>query len=201
MKQKIGFVGVGLMGGGMAKNLLAAGYDVLALDVDKAKLDEVVKAGGTAVSAPEKLAQEVDIIILSLPSSQIVNDVVRNTLKLMESGRKGLILVAKPSATEDQLMDVAVGAGADDYSDAGEDWQITCDPSALEGVSKALEAAKIAAKSSNLAFVPKNKKEVSGRDAELCLNLAEALDDHDDAQNVFADFDVSDEEMARIAGA
>ena len=44
-------------------------------------------------------------------------------------------------------------------------------------------------------------RSVSGRDAELCLNLADALDDHDDGQNVYADFDVSDEELERIAGA
>lgn len=114
--------------------------------------------------------------------------------------RKGVILIAKDNATEDQLMEIAVGAGADDYSDAGEDWQVLCEPSVLDPVSKALEEAKIATKSANLAFVPKNKREVTGRDAELCINLAEALDDHDDIQNVFSDFDVSDEEMARIAG-
>lgn len=114
--------------------------------------------------------------------------------------RKGVILIPKGNATEDQLMEIAVGAGADDYSDAGEDWQVLCEPSALDPVSKALEEAKIATKSANLAFVPKNKREVTGRDAELCINLAEALDDHDDIQNVFSDFDVSDEEMARIAG-
>ena len=49
--------------------------------------------------------------------------------------------------------------------------------------------------------MPKNKKSVVGRDAEVCLNLAEALDDHDDVQNVYADFDISDEELAAIAGA
>lgn len=114
--------------------------------------------------------------------------------------RKGVIMVDKTAASEDQLMDAAVGAGADDYTAAGDDWQIVCEPSALDGVLKALEAAKIPTKSSSLAWLPKNKREVSGRDAELCLNLAEVLDDHDDVQNVFSDFDVSDEEMARIAG-
>ncbi len=114
--------------------------------------------------------------------------------------RKGVILVPKTNASEDQLMDVAVGAGADDYSDAGEDWQVVSDPSVQETVLKALEGAKVVSKSSSLAFLPKNKKDVSGRDAELCMNLAEALDDHDDVQNVFADFDVSDEELARIEG-
>jgi len=96
-------------------------------------------------------------------------------------------------------MDIAVGAGADDYSDAGDDWQVLCDPAKLEPVGTALADAKIATRSANVGYVPKNKKEAAGRDAELCLNLAEALDDHDDVQNVYSDFDVSDEEMARLA--
>jgi YebC/PmpR family DNA-binding regulatory protein len=114
--------------------------------------------------------------------------------------RKGLILIEEPAATEDQLMEVAVGAGADDYSDDGESWSVVTPPEALDTVLKALEAAGIAVKSSSVAYLPKNKKAMTGRDAEVCLNLAEALDDHDDVQNVYADFDVSDEEMARIAG-
>jgi transcriptional/translational regulatory protein YebC/TACO1 len=64
-----------------------------------------------------------------------------------------------------------------------------------------LEGAKVVVKSSSLAWLPKNKKAVTGRDAEVCLNLAEALDDNDDVQNVYADFDVSDDELARIAGS
>ena len=113
--------------------------------------------------------------------------------------RKGIILIAKEGATEDQLMEIAVGAGADDYSDQGEEWQVLTPVSAIEAVVKALEDAKIAVKSSNAGYVPKNKKPVTGRDAEVCLDLAEALDDHDDIQNVYADFDVPEDEMARIA--
>jgi YebC/PmpR family DNA-binding regulatory protein len=114
--------------------------------------------------------------------------------------RKGQITLAKSAANEEQLMDVAVGAGADDYSDLGEEWLVTTPPDALDVVLKALEAAQIAVKESGLAYVPKNKKAVSGRDAEVCLNLTDAVDDHDDVQHVYADFDISDEEMARIAG-
>ncbi len=114
--------------------------------------------------------------------------------------RKGVITIAKDAATEDQLMEIAVGAGADDYSDQGEEWQVVSGMDMLDTVVKALEDAKIAVKSSGPAYIPKNKKPVSGRDAELCLNLFDTLDDHDDTQNVYADFDVSDEEMARIAG-
>ena len=114
--------------------------------------------------------------------------------------RKGLITVGK-EATEDQLMEFAVGAGAEDYQDAGEDWQITTPPDALNAVVEALEKAGLKSKTSSLAAVPKVKKPLTGRDAQVALNLAEALDDHDDVQNVYADFDISDEELAAIAGA
>lgn len=113
--------------------------------------------------------------------------------------RRGVILLAKEAASEDQLMEIAVGAGADDYSDLGEEWQVLTAVDDLDAVTKALEDAKIAVKSSSSGFVPKNKKQVAGRDAEVCLNLVDALDDHDDVQNVYADFDISDEELARMS--
>jgi YebC/PmpR family DNA-binding regulatory protein len=113
--------------------------------------------------------------------------------------RKGIIQIAKDAATEDQLMEIAIGAGADDYSDQGEEWQVLSSVGALEGVVKALEEAKIPVKSSTAGYVPKNKKPVTGRDAEVCLNLVDTLDDNDDMQNVYADFDISDEELAKLA--
>ncbi len=114
--------------------------------------------------------------------------------------RVGIITLPREAATEDQLMDIAVGAGAEDYSDQGEEWQLTMPVSALDPVTKALEAAKIAVKSNAPGYVPKNKKSVVGRDAEVCLQLFEALDDHDDVNNVYADFDISDEELAKMEG-
>jgi YebC/PmpR family DNA-binding regulatory protein len=114
--------------------------------------------------------------------------------------KKGLLQIVKSAATEDQLMETAVGAGAEDYTDVGEEWQLTTPPDALQTVLDALEAGKIPVKGSSIGFLPKTKKPLSGRDAEVAINLAEALDDHDDVQNVYADFDVSDDEMARIAG-
>lgn len=114
--------------------------------------------------------------------------------------RKGLLTIPKESATEDQLMEIAVGAGAEDYTDQGEEWQITCPVAELEAVSKALEGAKIPLKSNAPGWVPKNKKPTAGRDAEVCLQLYDVLDDHDDVQNVFADFDISDEELAKMEG-
>ena len=67
-------------------------------------------------------------------------------------------------------------------------------------ISKALEA-KFSVKEAKIQYLPKNKKSIEGRDAEIAIQLADLLDDHDDVQSVFADFDVSDEELARIAGA
>jgi YebC/PmpR family DNA-binding regulatory protein len=112
--------------------------------------------------------------------------------------RKGVITVGKDT-TEDQLMEVAVGAGAEDYQNAGDEWLLTTPADALSVVSDALEKAGIKPKSSSLASLPKVKKPLVGRDAQVALNLAEALDDHDDVQNVFADFDISDEELAALS--
>jgi YebC/PmpR family DNA-binding regulatory protein len=114
--------------------------------------------------------------------------------------RKGLVVVGK-EVTEDQLMDVAVGAGADDYQNAGDEWQLTTASESLAPVLDALDKVGIKPRSSAIAFVAKIKKPLTGRDAQVALNLAEVLDDHDDVQNVFADFDISDEELATLESA
>jgi YebC/PmpR family DNA-binding regulatory protein len=114
--------------------------------------------------------------------------------------RQGVITLEKSKVTEDQLMEAAVEAGADDYRDEGDIWTVYTPASDLDRVSAALEGAKLPLQSSKVAYVPKNKKVVSGREAEVCLNLVDALDEHEDVQNVFSDFDISEEELARIAG-
>jgi len=112
--------------------------------------------------------------------------------------RKGIVMLDKTAATEDQIMEVGVGAGAEDYQDAGDEWHLTTPPDAVNVIVEALEKAGIKPKSSSVASVPKNKKPISGREAQVALNLAEALDDHDDVQNVYSDFDISDEELAAL---
>jgi YebC/PmpR family DNA-binding regulatory protein len=115
--------------------------------------------------------------------------------------KRGLITIARSAADEDKLMDLAVGAGADDYTDQGDTWLITTAPDQLDAVAKALEAASITPSEQKLGFVPKTKKEVVGRDAEMCVRLVDTLEDHDDVQNVYADFDISDEEAAKLESA
>jgi len=115
--------------------------------------------------------------------------------------RKGHVRLLKKAATEEQLFDVALGAGAEDLADEGDEWLVTTPPAEVDVVRSALEAAKIAVKSSKLAWVAKNTVTVSGRDAELAIKLAETLDDHDDTQNSFSNFDLSEEDAARLADA
>src|SRR5690606_11365033 len=114
--------------------------------------------------------------------------------------RLGTIVLEKAQVSEDRLMEAAVEAGADDYRDEGEVWIVYTPVEDLDRVSTGLEQSGLPVQESKIAFVPKTKKVVTGRDAEVCLQLAEALDDHDDAQNVFFDFDVPEEELKRIAG-
>jgi YebC/PmpR family DNA-binding regulatory protein len=114
--------------------------------------------------------------------------------------RLGTILLDKEGLGEDRLMEAIVSAGAEDYRDEGDVWVVTTPPNELYRVAAALESEGLAIKASKLAYVPKNKKELTGRDAEVCLNLAEALDDHDDVADVYSDFDVPEDELQRISG-
>lgn len=114
--------------------------------------------------------------------------------------RKGQIRLAKKAATEEQLFEVAVGAGAEDVLDVGDEWLVTTAAAQVDVVRNALEAARIEVKAAQLAMVPKNVVPATGRDAEQLMRLAENLDDNDDVQNVWSNFDISEEEAARLAG-
>jgi 2-hydroxy-3-oxopropionate reductase len=98
MKYRIGFVGVGLMGSSLAKHLLSAGFPVVVHDIDPVKVEAIVKQGGKKAGSPDQIAPQVDVIMLSLPSSPIVNEVVTNSLKLFQTGRKGLIVIDATTA-------------------------------------------------------------------------------------------------------
>jgi 2-hydroxy-3-oxopropionate reductase len=90
--QEIGFIGVGLMGRHMARHLLAGGYSVLAHDIDPAKVAAIIEEGAK-IATPGEIAAAVDIIILSLPNSAVVNTVIRDNLHLFETTPKGLIVI------------------------------------------------------------------------------------------------------------
>lgn len=112
---------------------------------------------------------------------------------------KALFSLDAAAATEEQLFEVAVGAGAEDVVLAGEEWSITAPKELLDVISNALSDAKIAVTSASLGKVPKTVKIVSGHDAEVLMGLLETLEDHDDVQKVYTDFELSEEDLARLA--
>jgi YebC/PmpR family DNA-binding regulatory protein len=114
--------------------------------------------------------------------------------------RKGIVMIAHDAVDEEKLMEITMEAGAENYAQEGDSWQVLCEVGDIENVVSALEGAEIKVDNSDAGYVPKVKKPLEGRDAEKALALFEALDDHDDSQTAYADFDVSDEELARIMG-
>jgi YebC/PmpR family DNA-binding regulatory protein len=112
---------------------------------------------------------------------------------------RGMISLAQDAATEEQLFDVAVGAGAEDVQSDGERWLVTTPIEALEPVREALTKAGVTVDSAALTKLPKTPKRLSGRDAELGISLLEALEDHDDVQKVFTDFEPSDDALASLS--
>jgi YebC/PmpR family DNA-binding regulatory protein len=114
--------------------------------------------------------------------------------------RKGVIAVPR-SFDEDRVMEVAMEAGAEDLADDGDHWEITSAPSDLMTVRGALEQAELQPGSSELSMVPTTTVEVSSEsEAKKVLRLIEALDDHDDVQNVYSNFDIPDAVMAAYDG-
>lgn len=112
--------------------------------------------------------------------------------------RKGQVKLDKKAATEEQLYDIALGAGAEDIANDDEEWTITSAPESAEPIREALEAAKITVKSSGLAMIPKNLVTVGLDDAPTMMRLVDTLDAHDDVQVVWSAFELSDEAAAAI---
>ncbi|HTX38324.1 MAG TPA: YebC/PmpR family DNA-binding transcriptional regulator [Bryobacteraceae bacterium] len=113
--------------------------------------------------------------------------------------RKSQIFVPGEKASEDQLMDIVLDAGADDLRSDGDRWEILSPPEAHEAVLKALEANKIPSEDAAIAMVPKNLIRLEGKNASGMLRLNEALEEHDDVQNVYSNFDIDEKELEALA--
>jgi YebC/PmpR family DNA-binding regulatory protein len=103
---------------------------------------------------------------------------------------KGVIIVDKKNATEEKLMEVALEKGADDIQEEEEGFQVTTDPTSMLAVKEAIEKAGMTVASAKQDKIPSNTVPVAGKAAEQVLRLAEELEDHDDVQNVYANFDI-----------
>lgn len=113
--------------------------------------------------------------------------------------KKGVIIVEKEEIDEDKLMDIALEAGAEDLVDQGDTWEVHTDPQVYEAVKKAIEEAGISISQAKLDMVPQNLVEVTDPQvAEKILKLMDALEDNDDVQNVYANFDIPDEVLEKM---
>lgn len=113
--------------------------------------------------------------------------------------RKSQILVPADKATEEQLMNIVLDAGADDIRNDGDNWEILSPPPAHDAVLQALHQAKIETSSAAIAMIPKNTVKLEGKAADQMLRLTEALDEHDDVQSVYSNFDIDEKEMEALA--
>jgi YebC/PmpR family DNA-binding regulatory protein len=115
--------------------------------------------------------------------------------------KKGLIKVDKSNFDEEELFLISVEAGADDMnSDDGELYEIYTDPDQLETVQAELEKNSVIISSAERTMIPQNTIKLEDKTAEHMLKLMETLDDHDDIQEIYANFDIDDDVMAKVAG-
>ena len=113
--------------------------------------------------------------------------------------KKGLITVKTDAVDEDELMDLALTAGADDMENTGDIFEITCEPEAYNDLKASLEEKEIPLESSELSRLPDSTIPVADADtARKLLNLMEDFEDHDDVQEVFGNFDIPDDILSQI---
>jgi YebC/PmpR family DNA-binding regulatory protein len=114
-------------------------------------------------------------------------------------GRKGVIVVAKTEGTdEDRILEAVLEVGIDDLEDRGEQFVITTDPSAMVAVRTALQDAGIDYESADVEFVSSMPVQTDAETARKVIKLIDALEDSDDVQNVYSNFDMSAEVMAEL---
>jgi YebC/PmpR family DNA-binding regulatory protein len=173
-------------------------------DAGGARYEEVVYEG----YAPGGVALYVETLTdnRNRTAQEVRHAFSRNGGNLSETGttawmftRKGSIQIEKAVAPDEEaLLELALEAGAEDLADAESTWEITCEPTSFTAVRDAVSAASIPMLSAELTLLPQNTVPVEGGQAKQVLALLEALEELDDVQNVYANFDISEELMAEI---
>ena len=113
--------------------------------------------------------------------------------------KKGYILIDKSQVNEDELFAIVVDAGAEDIKTEGKSYEVFCQPQDFEKVKNALKEKGIKWQIAELTMVPTSTVKVTGNEAKQVLALVEALEDHDDTQNVYANFDIPDDVMEALS--
>lgn len=110
--------------------------------------------------------------------------------------KKGVISIDKDEANEDKLMEIVLESGAEDLNDEGTHWEILCDPKDFEAVTDALKAAKIKTESAEVTKIASTYTKLEGTQANAMMRLLETIEDLDDTQNVYSNFDFDESQMA-----
>jgi YebC/PmpR family DNA-binding regulatory protein len=138
--------------------------------------------------------------------SELRHIFTRNSGHIGESGcvawmfnRKGYIVVEREKASEDELLEIILDAGAEDLREDGSNYEIFTPPEEFEAVVNALKEHDVELAASNLGYIPQNYVKLEGKQAQQLLRLMEELEDHDDVQNVWANFDIDEEEIAKYS--
>lgn len=138
--------------------------------------------------------------------SEIRHAFTKNGGNLGEAGsvawmfhKKGDIVVPKPAAKEDDLMNIVLEAGGEDLRDDGENWEILTDPHHYEPVLEAVKKAGIQPTLSEISMVPQNYIKLEGPAAAQMIRLVEALEEHDDVQHVYSNFDIDQKQLEAVA--
>ena len=109
--------------------------------------------------------------------------------------KRGYIIFEKKGADEDALMTAAIDAGADDFREDGDSWEVVSSPDLHEEVTVAVKAAGAKPVTSEIAMLPQNLVKVEGKQVQQLIKLMELLEDHDDVQNVWSNFDIEAKEI------
>jgi YebC/PmpR family DNA-binding regulatory protein len=115
--------------------------------------------------------------------------------------KKGDIVIPKTAAkSEDELMTIVLEAGAEDFNDDGDNWEVLSEPSAYEAVLEAVKKAGIEPASASVAMIPDTYIKLEGQAANTMIRLMEAFEEHDDVQNVHSNFDIDQKLLEEVAG-
>lgn len=109
--------------------------------------------------------------------------------------KKGYVVVDKSAVDEETLLSTVLEAGAEDMRDDGDTWEVISDPAAFESVRDAIKALGVEPASAQVAMLPQNYVKLTGKEAQQMLKLMEALEDHDDVQHVWSNFDIEEKEI------
>jgi YebC/PmpR family DNA-binding regulatory protein len=112
--------------------------------------------------------------------------------------RKSQIVIEGDKTNEEQLMNIALDSGADDVRNDGANWEVLAEPAAHDALLEAIQKAGIPTLEAAVAMVPKNLMRLEGKNASGMLRLSDALEEHDDVQNVYSNFDIDESELAAI---